>query len=216
MNGYRIVNNLLKLGRPSVICDIPTYAIGWRILDNHDDSWTKRFDGFKGDYRSESSVRGCIEILREASDQVLSDVGVNPKDVTVVSALSSSDKVLNPSSALYRAGNNLCEENQMLWNPDLLQKGVHAPLHTSSGAAERESIIQGQYKCCGSLETSNVMILDDFITRGTTISEITRAILEQHPNAHVFSLAIAKHERLSFDATISNRHIPARWVKFFS
>ena len=101
--------------------------------------------------------------------------------------------------------------------PRHLTQGAACALHTMGSAAERQVAIQGIYQCqsLSHLEMETLIVLDDFITRGDTLSEIRRAVHENNPTVRVVGLALGQHEstdwaqRKSLD--VSNSHIPSAW-----
>lgn len=211
---YEICGELLKFSSlPS--CQSTVYSVGWRILDNHSDTWTSRFNRFKGEHSDQAGINGCIQLLGNGIHTLLKNEGLTAQEVSVTTALSSQAVSHDPNSSLYKAGYHVCASASLAWIPDLLAKDAHEPLHDSKSASERETLVNGKYRCTKNLSTNAVIVIDDFVTRGTTLGEISRAIAASNPGVRVIGLAIAKHERLSFLPGINNNHIPSSWATSF-
>ena len=60
------------------------------------------------------------------------------------------------------------------------------------------------------------MIIDDFITRGYTLSHMAQAIQDTNPEISVYGIALAKTDRREYHRKLygkelSNNHIPPKW-----
>ena len=101
--------------------------------------------------------------------------------------------------------------------PNLLRKRSHEKLHGQIRTAEeREAILSSAGYMSGSVTTSSVVVVDDLITRGSTLCAIARAIKQRNPGVAVYGLALAKNDRQSFlmdfgHEYYTNGHIPSEW-----
>ena len=198
--------NLLRVGT--------NYAVGWRVTDAPD-KWANRFLGFKSGHRSD--VRGGTLVLSEAVFELVGNLSLDPSRTGIAGALSSGDTHANPRSVLYRSGSRIAQQTDVRWCPDILHKEPHSPLHTMGSAAERQATVQGIYQCqsLSNLDMDTLIVLDDFITVGDTLSEIGRAVHENNPSVKVIGLALGQHESTDWaqrkGLDVSNSHIPSAW-----
>ena len=98
---------------------------------------------------------------------------------------------------------------------DAITKQAHRPIHGIYDAARRQAVLdEAEYKA-GNIDADNILVFDDFITRGDTLSHIAQAILESNPGATVYGVALGKAERRAyhrrFNLEISNDHVPEEW-----
>ena len=99
----------------------------------------------------------------------------------------------------------------------MLRKKAHSSLHGQvRTATARESILDSAEYTSDTVNTPNVFVLDDLITRGSTLCAIARAIKEKNPKVDVYGMALAKNDRQSFLADhghdyYTNGHIRAEW-----
>lgn len=191
---------------------IRVYSIGWRIIDNPD-VWSRRFIGFKNGDPSDS--RGVASVVLKAFESLLEGSNAERKDITLVTALSSNSTGPQEDSQLFILGRWLCYELGLTWDPWIISKGAHRPLHSLSSFADRDGEVRDQYKCDGAKGRRNFVILDDFVTRGSTLADIARAIKVDNNEAYVIGFVLAKSERISYAAScghvINNDHIPQEW-----
>ena len=101
---------------------------------------------------------------------------------------------------------------------DALSKEAHKPLHTVSDAYERQEILDEATFRSEPVGADSVVVFDDLITRGDTLSHIARAILTANRSVKVYGVALGKTERRSFQQDvygieISNDHVPKKWKK---
>ena len=100
--------------------------------------------------------------------------------------------------------------------PDAITKKPHAPLRSSGTADNRNKILdEADYKS-HRIEAKNILVFDDFITRGATLSHIAQAIHKTNGEVRVYGVGLGKNERRSyqmehFGVEISNNHIPKEW-----
>ena len=86
-----------------------------------------------------------------------------------------------------------------------------------SDADRRKAILAAAEFRSKEMRAATVLVLDDFITRGSTMSHIARAILKRNPGIRVFAVALGKTERRDYwhqrGVEISNEHIPPPWER---
>lgn len=105
------------------------------------------------------------------------------------------------------------------WLPEHVTKRPHRSLKTIQGSgAERDAEVANTYSA-KPIDAPMVVILDDFVTRGSTIGDVARAIRLTSPRAEVCGLALAKTDRVAYwagtTAPISNSHLDDSWRKLW-
>lgn len=216
---YRHCGNLLEfknLRNQKHVAAI--YAVGWRIMDAPDE-WTDRFSAFKVGERQ--GVRGACTVV----PQIIKAHRLEAKNIVLVSAISSDETSLNNKASLFKLGHALGKTLGWLWCPSILEKKKHSPLHKMGGepgekATRRDSEIRGKYTAGPIPEKCDaVVILDDLCTRGSTITEISRAIIAQKKGLKMWGLVLAKNDRKHYMAScghdIGNGHIPNKYARLW-
>ncbi len=196
-----------------------SFVIGYRFLDNRSEVWTRRFSRFKNDYRP--SLNAGASILRTAMPVLLDALGLEGEDVTLIPALRSGERRAPVRGVLPLIAEFCAKGCGSEFRLDLLRKRPHSRLHGRlRTAAEREDIIEEARYRAGEVESQNIFILDDLITRGTTLSAIASAIIRSNPGVTVYGMALAKNDRqqylMDFDQAYTNDHIPSEWGEIWT
>ncbi len=196
------------------------YTIGWRILyANGNDEWSWRFKGFKD--RKRVDVKGCAKILRDAVMDIMKHHNFANDETGIVTALSSQNTESDPKTILYKAGKWISEQTDTEWRPYIYTKKKHKTLHKLDSAEERDNEVAGKYTCKKCDELSQIIIIDDFVTRGSTLAEMYRALLDSNKSVSVICLALGKHintRHFNLDIAtlgVNNSHIPAKWESYW-
>lgn len=201
-----IFNNLDSLQ------DIIVLSIAWRFTDNAMDAWTQRLNRFKD--RDARAVGGAIRTLSYSLNRIFSG-----KQFGLMSAIPSQESVLPENAPLFTLGHSIARECEWKWLPSVLTKRPHASLHHTPGATARDNIVRNAYTARTVTGVKTVCILDDFVTRGSTIAEIRRALLLSNPNLKLFALVLGKTERQGYAAScnvqINNNHVPVRLAQLW-
>lgn len=210
--GWVIVEPLLRFsGLES--CHFDIYSLGFRILDNKEEAWTNRFDLFKFGHGAQQSaaISGACAVLPDAARRIQL-----PQPISVVTAISSQDTTLNPNSGLAILGRATAASTGWSWSQDALAKKPHASRHnTPCSAQDRDALVQGAYTA-DRINAASVVVIDDFATRGATISDIGRAIRTTSGNVNIVGLVLGKNERAGWaGARVNNNHIPARYEELW-
>lgn len=170
------------------------FAIGYRLLDNFNEQWTRRFSRFKSGQRT--SWNAAWAVLGEATPQLISALGLTGREVTFAPALSSSETTASPTGVLSVISQRCAIQCGSAFAPELLTKKPHISLHAQSRTVqERASILREARYMAGTVETPFVFVFDDLITAGSTLSAIAASIKAFSPGVEVFGLAVAKNER---------------------
>ena len=195
---------------------IPVYSIGWRIVD-HPDAWTKRFQEFK--QGNVDAINGAKLLLPRAVFELVKAKSLNAKKTGLVTALSSSRTLSDINSPLFKAGEYVCSRLGFQWLPDLYNKKTHRSLHSIPSADKRDKEVANKYSCGTIPDVDTIIILDDFVTRGSTMAEMARALHAQKPNVKILGFALGKNERYSYaiqsGVLVTNLHIPRDWTELW-
>ncbi len=196
------------------------FAIGYRFQDALGERWTQRFSRFKAG--SQKSVRAGAHLLGLATPRILAELDLGGKGVTFVPALSSGETVALEKRVLPAIAQWCAKKCEAEFTLDLLRKKPHAKLHSQKRTAEeREAILSSAEYMSDSVATSSVFVVDDFITRGSTLCAIASAIKQNNPGVTVYGLALAKNDRQSFLVDYgheyhTNEHIPSEWDEIWT
>src|SRR5262249_8156285 len=145
----------------------PIYTIAWRIHDDGNEVWSRRFLKFKDGV----DIVRVARLLAYALTQIVKDLDLG-SDVAVTVALSSRATELIATAPLAKAGEAACMAARLKWMPKLFKKQAHRSLHGLPTGAERDSEVQGKYTCVSNVPGSSIIIIDDLVTRGATFGEM--------------------------------------------
>jgi hypothetical protein len=198
---------------------IRVYTVGWRIVDQSGDQWTKRFLNFKSD--TSKGFMGGAFLLREAVREILVTEGLDAKTTGLAIALSSGATKISDQSVLYRAGYWIAAQLGLPFIADSFTKKVHRSLHSLTSSSARDSEVSDKYSCTRIDGVKTIIIVDDFVTRGATFNDMRRALQDTNPGIRVIGLALGKNEKASYAAKfgygVHNDHIStainALWVE---
>lgn len=208
---YIQFNNSMKFSRlDATDGSFPIYVIGWRIRDNPDE-WTERFLSYKYE-KSKAAFNGGSWILKKAVLEIMKELKFGAGDTVIVNALGSADTGPNKGATLYRTTKWIAEQVGADFATSCFKKEAHQPLKLQGGAEDRDAQVANKYTCQTlPKNVTNVIIVDDLVTRGATFSEIKRAISAHSPNLNFACVALGKNENQKyadyFGKTLSNDHI---------
>jgi len=190
------------------------YSVAWRFTDKSDDPWTARINSFKNG-RSES-IDGAIRTISTALGELMEAQQWEPSETGLSVALSSGDTKIVPSKPLPKCGKAVASQLGLTWLPDLLTKEAHKRLHNIPSASKRDQEVAGKYTSAKVQKLKRVIVIDDIVTRGSTQSEIARAIKDSDPDLQVIGIALGKSERQEFakecGKELDNTHVPEAWT----
>jgi len=185
------------------------YTIGYRITDDGSDPWTARFHRFKA--KDAAAFVGGAHALSGGMPGLLKSLGVNPKDAVIVPALGSGETKAADDGQLAKLARRVANVTGAQVEVGSLAKQIHNPIHGIYGAAEREAELDKAAYTASKLKTKHVFVIDDLITRGSTLSRIAGAIKTANPDAKVYGVALAKTERRAFWGALDNDHVAKSW-----
>ncbi len=156
--------------------------------------------------------------MRDAVPKLVSGLGLDTSKTIFIPALSSDETVASPDGVLWRLTQYCATCAGVRFEGDRITKKAHEPLHKHTDAAQRTAILAAADFRSREVFADNVLILDDFITRGATMSHIAAAILKRNRGLRVFAVSLGKTERRGYwrekyDVTLSNEHIPPQWER---
>ncbi len=194
------------------------FTIGYRITDDPTDPWTSRFNAFKNLERN--ALRGGDAMMREAVAELIAGIGLDASRTVFLPSLSSGETVASPHGVLGRLAKRCAAGVGAKFASDRITKKAHEKLHLHSDAAKRRAILSNADFRAQGIHADNVVIVDDFITRGDTMSHVAQAIRKRNSGLRIYAVALGKTERRQywrerFGAELSNEHVPLRWRRIW-
>lgn len=186
-----------------------SYTLAYKITDDPAETWSERFVRFKD--KNKKALWGAAYVLRVAVPELFRGLGIVPAETVLVAALSSGETFADPKRAVPLLVQLVADRTGAGINLDAITKKVHRRIHDLGGAAARdEELGRAEYRA-SQIAARNVVIFDDFITRGGTLSHIAQAIRESSGQVNIFGVALGKTERRSWIPDLSNAHVPEKW-----
>lgn len=185
-----------------------SFTAAYKITDDPD-KWSNRFTRVKA--KEEKAVSRAIALMEFAVPPLIKQLGIEPTELIFLPALSSSETKATKTGMLTQLAKSCASRTTgASWTYHALTKNEHRPLHSLKSAQARAAElalaaykaheVEGTYK--------HFFVIDDFITRGDTLGCVADAIVKLHPEAKVYGLALGKTERRSWNASVSNDHVP--------
>lgn len=187
------------------------YTFGYRITDDGADPWTARFNRFKA--KEAMAFVGGAHALSGGMPALLNSLGVDPRDAVIVPALGSAETKAAADGQLAKLAGRMGKMAGASVETDALSKQTHSPIHGIFDAGAREAELDKAAYVATKLKTKakNVFVVDDMITRGSTLSRIAAAIKASNPGVKVYGVALAKTERRSYWGNLDNNHVTKAW-----
>ena len=194
------------------------FAIGYRILDDQDEVWSRRFLRLKSGVLA--SRHAALAVMEVAMPMLLHALGKDGKDVTFVPALRSSETTASTCGTLSMLAQYCAAQWSSKFSLRLLSKQPHERLHIPQRTlAESKAILDNANYMAGDVSTGYVFVVDDLITSGLTMSYSARAIKDQNPQVNVYGLAPGKHAYRSHFSSVgqpsANSHIRPEWNRLW-
>lgn len=203
---------------------VSSFVIGYRFTDDNEgnDKWTNRFKKFKRETKAMvygAAVYGAFNLMKIAVPALMNHLELDESRTTFIPALSSSETVTSERGVLSVMARVCAKSANANFIGNAITKKTHHPLHLSGNAERRREILdEADYKS-GRIKAENILIFDDFITRGETLSHIARAIHKANSGVRVYGVGLGKNERRSYlrqyGFEISNDRIPEQWDDFW-
>jgi hypothetical protein len=191
-----------------------SFTIGYRLTDQGDDPWTARFNRFKE--KRKAAICGGVKLMRAAVQLLVRGLKLDPTRTVFLPALSSGETVAS-NTGILSVMTSICAKAAGTGIVlDAITKKAHQPLHNVYNAARRREILDAADYRSRKIKADSILIMDDFITRGDTLSHIAEAIHEANEGVSVYGVGLGKTERCAyhrerFGVEISNDHVPSKW-----
>ena len=184
------------------------FCVGYRFSDDTEDKWTAQVNQFKNDACALSNK--CEEVMI----RTMRDIGSPEKTIFVVPILGSSDVKTIDTKPVSRMARAIGELDGYQYCSNLLYKTERCQRwHTIHGANNRDAEVEGKYfshsfRELGLNKPNSVLLVDDIVTRGTTMNDAARAIKKSNGSVVVNGVALAKAERrYKFSPPLDNDRI---------
>jgi hypothetical protein len=191
-----------------------SFTIAYKMTDDGAEHWTTRFNRFKAK-RDRSALVGGVRMMEAAVPRLVKGLGLDVSRTTFVPALSSSETIASEKGILPVLALRCAEATGAGFVHDAITKRAHLPIHGIYNAAGRKAVLDKAEFKAGNIDADSILVFDDFITRGDTLSHIAQAILESNPGTTVYGVALGKAERRAYHSQhgveISNDHVRQEW-----
>ena len=172
------------------------YCLAYRIGRSQDDSWTVRINEFK-ESRNDS-VDKAEAVMRASAKSLFRRIGIQASDTIVIPALGSKEEKADRTSRNSRLASAIADGAGATFHWTCLSKDPHPSLHTQYGAPARDAALaEANYRAV-TLECNNVLIVDDIITRGTTLDTIAEAVRKANPRVSIYGFALGRHTGVDY------------------
>lgn len=185
------------------------YTIGYRITDDGADPWTARFNRFKA--KDPAAFVGGARALSAGMPALLKSLGVDPANAVIIPALGSGETSAAADGQLAKMAARAAKVAGTQVEVGALSKQAHKPIHGIFNAAERDAELDKAAYVASKLKAKNVFVVDDLVTRGSTLSRIATAIKASNPGVNVYGVALGKTDRRSFWGNLDNNHVAKAW-----
>ena len=191
------------------------FTVGYRFTDDGSEAWTSRFNRFKR--KSSPAIYGGLELLQAAVPRLVRGLGLDVSRTVFLPALSSAETTAAEKGVLPVVTCECARATGATFVRDAIRKKAHQPLHRFYTADKRRELLDAAKYRSAPIEAATVLVFDDFITRGDTLSHVAQAILSANPRVTVYGVGLAKTERRAFwkgqGVEISNDHVPEIWTR---
>ena len=189
-----------------------SYTVCYRFTDDSTEQWTARFNKFKA--KDENAVENVANVFEKIVPPLVHALNLDASKTCFIPALSSGETNASPRGVLSRIAHRCASATGAAFVRDAITKKAHRPIHDIYAADARGRVLDGANYTATKIDTKNVLVVDDMITRGGTLSRTAQAIQRSNPGVNVYGLAFAKAERQQyhrdrFGIEISNEHVPA-------
>ncbi len=185
------------------------FTLAFKITDDPLELWSERFARFKN--KDGPAYFGAAAVLQPAVDQLLAHLGLDMNDTVFVCALSSGETEADPHRMVPHIASLCGGFAGARVELGAVSKHAHRRIHDLGGAAARGAELDAAAYTVAKLCARNVIVFDDFITRGGTMSRVARAAIATNPGVAVYGVALGKTERRSWFRSISNDHVSQEW-----
>lgn len=181
------------------------FCLGYRIGQSVD-NWTVRINQFKAG--KSNVIKKAAATLRAAAPSLFRRINIDPRDTIVMPVLGSQETSGDANSKNSHLAKAIASGAGAKFVLDCLQKDKHPPLHLQPSAHARDQALNNANYRASRLNCKNVIIVDDIVTRGATMSEIAKAIHKSNPGTQIFGFALGRHVRPEYSPAQANTNIP--------
>lgn len=186
------------------------FTLAYKITDDSSELWTSRFNRFKN--KDKEALAGAVYTFARAVPLLVQKLGLDPASTLFIPALSSAETIASEKSFIPILTKITASQAQANYDASVLTKSVHAPIHNFYSAASRsQELEKANYSATSLVGINTVMVFDDLITRGGTLSRIAKAILAKNAQVKIYGVALGKTERRSYWGELSNQHVSDAW-----
>lgn len=144
------------------------FTIGYRFTDDRADKWTARFNRFKCSQSVNSTAfYGAIRLMGVSVPILVDELGLRNSKTVFLPALSSGETIASKNGVVSCMTRHCARKANLGFKQDAITKKVHTPLHRFSKADKRREILDNADYKSKRMRAENILIFDDFITRGT-------------------------------------------------
>ena len=193
------------------------FTLGYRFEDVPDDPWTVRFTAFKFD-GDLASVKGAARLMAAVAPLLVGGLRLKANRTVFVPAMRSGETSAQDDGELADIARRCAAASGCGYRSNALSKSVHLP--TGRGRLDPEfRVLLVEYADYRSdvVDADTVIIVDDMIATGKTLSLAATALRRANPGLAVYGFAVAKAAwrgqlRLWHGQDVSNDHIVADWA----
>lgn len=191
------------------------YVIAFKVTDDGGEKWSARMNRFKA--KDRETLYGFAACLKYRLPPLLGALGIDVDRTVLVPAISSRDTVAQPGAFLSLLTQLLADRTGARFEREAVRKQPHQPIHGIYNASGRTAELdKANYTAASMPGVRHVVILDDFITRGGTLSRMAKALKDANPRITVQGVALGKTERRGFwGAALTNEHVEDRWEELW-
>lgn len=192
------------------------YCLGYRIGKSENDQWTVRINRFKKG--EEHNVRKALKALRYAAPSLFRCIGISPETTVVIPVLGSQETRASSKSKVSRLSKSIADGVNAKFELSCLSKNQHESLHKQTDQYARDrALAKADYKASKlDKRFHNVLIIDDIVTRGATMSAVAKAIKDANPSVKIYGFVLGRHQRkewLSVPFEKANAGIPSKLAR---
>ena len=193
-----------------------SFTIAYRFTDNKDEEWTRRFNQLKNGYRH--AVDGATRLLTGALRDLVQRLDIRPEETAIVPCLGATETSASPTGTVSSMARSCAVRSGIHFIDGAVTKQPHSPLSSLRSADERRQTVAGAHYSAARLDVRHVIILDDFITRGDTLSAVAVAIRRTSDVDSIYGVALGKNENAGYLGRnyglneVSNSHVSPDWL----
>jgi len=194
------------------------FCLGWKVLDQSEERLTRLFQNAKDHPQG--------HVARRLSDVYLTSIGrefdkIAKLPTLVVPVPTSQETIMTKNSLQYRLASRLCSSYGYDLGASHVGQGASRERLSSGNysIAQRQKIVSGMTWSSIDKSYERVIVVDDFLTTGTTVGQLLRLICDAQPTVKFRAVVVlGKCERFAHNPSAHNRHLKEEdfWAKYNS